>query len=278
MKKRIDLHLHTNRSDGLCSPAEVLQFVRDRGLAAFAIADHDTVEGFLEARELLKSGDPELVPAVELSCSRGNGDLHVLAYCFDPEFPELREALQQFQETRNQRGRLMVQKLNDMGIDISFTTVEECANGAPVGRPHVADALRRIGAVSSFDAAFNKYIGDRAPAFVPKPNVLPRDAIDMIHRAGGVAVLAHPMVARVFLQLDELVEDGLDGVEAFHPDHRRAEADRLVSTAERHRLVVTGGSDFHGREKKYGLIGSEPVTVDHLLKLKQAAEQKRGQP
>ena len=276
MNKRIDLHLHTTKSDGLRSPSEVLELVRDRGLSAFAITDHDTIDGFLAVRGMLENGDPELVPGVELSCTRPGGDLHILAYFFDPECAQLKDALQHFRETRNQRGRLMVQKLNDMDIDLSFDTVEECANGAPVGRPHVADALCKIGVVDDFDMAFRKYIGDKAPAYVPKSNVRPRDAIDLIHQAGGLAVLAHPMVARVFLMLEELVDYGLDGVEAFHPDHRRSESDRLVSMADRYHLLVTGGSDFHGREKKLGLIGSEPVTADHLLKLKQAAKQKRG--
>jgi len=276
MKKRIDLHLHTDKSDGLLTPAELLARVKDRGLAAFSVTDHDTIAGFLATRELIQEGDPELIPGVELSCTGTEHDMHLLAYMFDPDSPVLVKALEEFQEKRNHRGALIVQKLNEMGVELSYDLVVECAGGAAVGRPHVADALCRCGAVDQWEMAFQKYIGDRAPAFVPKANVRPEDAIDLIHRANGLAVLAHPMVGRVFHQLESLAAHGLDGVEAFHPDHRRSEEDRLVHDAERFHLLVTGGSDFHGRENNPGLIGSEPVTEYHLLKLKEAASRKRG--
>jgi predicted metal-dependent phosphoesterase TrpH len=276
MKKRIDLHLHTTCSDGLKTPSEVLEDVRKRKLEAFAITDHDTINGFLEVRELIQDGDPELIPGVELSCSSEKGDLHILAYMFDPDNVRLLETLQDFQEKRNQRGRTMVQRLNDMGIAITYEDVLQAAGTAAVGRPHVAEAMHRCKAVASYEDAFRRYIGDRQPAFVAKENFEPAEAIDLIHAAGGVVVLAHPMVAGAYDRIEELVALGLDGVEALHPDHKQYQAANLMEIAKRFRMIWTGGSDYHGRGGRSGSIGSEGVPIDCLDMLKTRASQKRG--
>lgn len=276
MKQRIDLHLHTNCSDGLRTPLEILEEVRKRKLAAFAITDHDTISGFLSAREQLQEGDPELIAGLELSCSTEAGDIHLLAYLFDPDNARLLEALGDFQEKRNQRGRKMVQRLNDMGISITYDDVLQAAGTAAVGRPHVAEAMHQCKAVASYDDAFRQYIGDKKPAFVPKHNFTPADAISLIHAAGGVAVLAHPMVAGAVDRIEELAGLGIDGIEVLHPDHKQHEAAKLKEMAERFRLLWTGGSDFHGRGGRCGSIGSEAVPIDCLQELKLRSSQKRG--
>lgn len=250
--------------------------VRQRRLAAFAIADHDTVEGYELAEALIEPGDPELVPAVEMSCSGDDVDLHLLGYGFDPQSEILAQALSEFRKRRNQRGLKMVEKLGELGVDISFEDVVRCAGSAPVGRPHVAQALFEAGVTDSYDMAFHKYIGDRGPAFVPKVNTKPSDAIDIIHRSGGVAVLAHPMINHTYDHIEVLVRNGLDGVEVWHPEHKQSDTDRLKHIAEKHGLLVTGGSDYHGRPGRYGSIGSEPVQLEILKRLKQAVLDKRG--
>ncbi|MDH3889969.1 MAG: PHP domain-containing protein [candidate division Zixibacteria bacterium] len=276
MTQRIDLHLHTTCSDGLRTPSEILEEVRSRKLAAFAITDHDTIDGFLETGELLKEGDPELIAGLELSCSAEKGDLHLLAYLFDPDNARLLEALNDFQEKRNQRGRTMVQRLNDMGITITYDDVLQAAGSAPIGRPHVAEAMHRRKAVATYDDAFRQYIGDRKPAYVPKANFTPAEAIDLIHAAGGVAVLAHPMVGGAVDRIEELVALGIDGIEALHPDHKQHQVANLKEIAARFRLIWTGGSDFHGRGGRCGSVGSEAVPIDCLQQLRLRSSQKRG--
>ncbi len=170
----------------------------------------------------------------------------------------------------------MVQRLEELGVKVSFDMVLECAGGAAVGRPHVADALVHCGAVGGFNEAFNRYIGDRGPAFVPKANFPPTEAIALIHRAGGVAVLAHPCVSEAEERIEELADLGLDGLEVYHRDHRLSDVERLRETAKRLRLVTTGGSDFHGRNGIRESVGSEAVPTKLLEKLRERAHQVRG--
>ena len=276
MKHRIDLHLHTNCSDGLSTPSELLEMVRRRKLAAFAVTDHDTLAGYLELRSLIGEGDPELIPGLELSCRSGNGELHMLAYLFDPDTEPLRAALADFQNKRGERGREMVQKLNEMGIEIDYDDVLEVAGSAAVGRPHVAEALYRRKAVASYDDAFRRYISNRGPAYVPKQNFAPAEAITLIHNAGGATVLAHPMIDGAVDRIEELVALGLDGVEVLHPDHKQNETQKLKEMAARFRLVWTGGSDFHGRGGRCGSVGSEAVPIECLHELKKRASQRQA--
>lgn len=275
MSRKIDLHLHTTCSDGLTPPHELLELVRQRGLAAFSITDHDTIEGYLQARDLLKENDPELVPGLELSCTEGEEDLHMLAYFYDPDSSVLLEALQVFHKKRNQRGRVMVQKLNAMGLEISFDDVLAFAHGAPVGRPHVAQTLLQAKKVITFDEAFRKYIGNQGPAYVPKDNLTPEEAVKLTHKAGGVAIVAHPIVSGVVNRIPELVQMGLDGIESHHPDHNAGETDRLRQMAKQLGVICTGGSDFHGRSGRCGTVGSEKVPFSFLEDLKTIIAKKR---
>lgn len=276
MADTIDLHLHTTHSDGVVDASGVVRKVREVGLSAFAITDHDSLGGYFEARELLDGDDPELVPGVELSASFDSCDLHILAYLFDPDSPGLNEALREFRRRRNKRGEKMVKRLSDLGIEISIEDVHHHAGKAAVGRPHVADAVYGKGYVNSYEAAFEQYLGDGKPAFVAKVNFAPDEAISLIHQAGGLAVLAHPFVGDSYKHIEYLVERGLDGLEVYHPHHGRAEVSQLSRTADRLGLMATGGSDFHGRAGRYADIGSQQVPSDCLDKLKEISARKRG--
>lgn len=276
MSDTIDLHLHTTHSDGVVDTSGVVRKVREVGLSAFAITDHDSLEGYFEARELLGDGDPELVPGVELSASLDSCDLHILAYLFDPENPELNEALGEFKRRRNKRGEKMVQRLNDLGIEISIEEVHHHAGSAAVGRPHVADALYDKAHVNSYEAAFERYLGNDKPAYVAKVNFAPDEAISLIHMAGGLAVLAHPLIGESYKHIEYLVEQGLDGLEVYHPHHSSAEVVQLTRMADQYGLIGTGGSDFHGRAGRYADIGSQQVPSDCLDKLKEISARKRG--
>jgi len=272
----IDLHLHTTASDGVLTPAELIDRVRAAELVAFSITDHDTIDGYLEAVNLVTVSDPELVAGVELSVATDNGDMHMLGYLFDPDGEELIEALDTFRIEREQRGQRIVEKLNKLGLNLSFNAVVQIAGGATIGRPHIADAMLAEGLIGSFNEAFRKYIGNNGPAYVSKSKLEPKEAIDIVHRAGGVAVLAHPYINEMYKHIEALADLGLDGLEVYHYSHSRQKVKELENTARRFNLLLTGGSDFHGRQEHEGEIGSDPVPSRYLDSLKERALKIRG--
>ena len=264
MKKYIDLHMHTNCSDGSKTPSELLAIVRSKKLSAFAVTDHDTIDGYLAIKEMLIPDDPILISGVELSVSLSDGDMHLLAYLFDPESSEFITALKNFQLTRQERGKKMVAKLNALGLDISYSDVEKETKGSAVGRPHIAHALYNAKLTTYYEEAFHKYISDSGPAYVPKENFSPKDAIDLVHNAGGVVVLAHPGINNKEKYLDELSSLGLDGIEAMHSSHKVSDVDKYKHLAEKHHLCVTGGSDYHGLKNRHGSVGSQNVPYKYF--------------
>lgn len=272
----IDLHLHTTCSDGQLTPAELLAVVRERELVAFSVTDHDTIEGYRQMTQIVRGGDPELLSGVELSVFMGERDLHLLAYLFDPDSDEFNASLDHFQEIRNQRGALMVEKLNHQGIQITFEAVEKAAGGGVIGRPHIAQALLELGAITHFEEAFQKYIGHDCPAYVPKSKLKPEDAIPLVHRAGGVAVAAHPFVDDMYVHLERLAAMGLDGVEVYHYAHSRQQRKQLKKMARRFGLIQSGGSDFHGRSNHESSVGAQEVPAEIMTDLHQRAEEIRG--
>ncbi len=272
----IDLHLHTTLSDGALTPAELLDKVRAASLAAFAVADHDTVEGYRQMRTLLVKGDPELVTGLELSVSVNGSDLHMLAYLFDPDYDELAETLGRFQEARNLRGDKMVKKLNEQGLNLRFEAVLKAANGSAIGRPHIAEAMVKQGLVGSFEEAFRKHIGDHRPAYIPKSMISPEEAISLIHRAGGLAVLAHPYINDMHRFVPSLVQQGLDGLEVYHYSNNLQQVQELKRLAARHNLLTTGGSDFHGRQEHEGEIGAYQVPIEYLTAMRERVLEIRG--
>ncbi|MEW5796488.1 MAG: PHP domain-containing protein [Candidatus Zixiibacteriota bacterium] len=276
MPSCIDLHLHTSRSDGVLSPRELLEEVRARKLVAFAVVDHDTIDGYRELADLIVPGDPELVSGLELSVATGNGDMHLLAYLFDSDHQELAETLETFREARNLRGRQMVERLNQQGLRLPFETVLEAAGGSAIGRPHIAEALVKNGLASSIEETFRKYIGNNCPAYIPKSMIRPPEAIALIHRAGGVAVLAHPYINDMHRHVPSLVRLGLDGLEIHHYSHDKQQVQELKRLAQKHGLLLSGGSDFHGRQEHEGDIGADSVPVEYLEKLKSRALEIRG--
>lgn len=271
MKRFIDLHIHTINSDGMLSPTEVLQEARKKKLTAFSITDHDSVDAFFELENIMSENDPEYIPGLELSVSYQEKDIHLLAYYVDPRSEQLQAKLKEIRNSRNDRGAMIVEKLNNMDVKVDLEDIKEIAGKAAIGRPHIADAIYQSGAVKSYDQAFHKYIGSGKPAYVAKKNMTPEEGISMIHKAGGVAVLAHPAIDETYTHLEMLVELGLDGIECFHSYHKQKHIDQFKHFAERWRLIITGGSDFHGREGNYGKIGSQHVPEECLHSLKERA-------
>jgi len=262
----IDLHLHTTASDGQHTPAEIVAMARMRGVDVIAITDHDTTDGILPAHAAAaRSGRPiRVLVGIELSAEDEAGDVHILGYGFVLNAPVLHAQLAEFRSCRYERGRAIVQRLTALGMPLAWERVLQFAQTddkdkpAAIGRPHIARALVAAGYVETMRDAFDRYLYDGGPAYVPRARLTPEEAIALIHSAGGAAVLAHPgLLADPVAVVERLVPAGLDGIEVHHPKNHENTRLNARAQAERHGLIVTGGSDFHGELLSPALIGSE---------------------
>ncbi len=246
---RIDLHVHSNSSDGTDSPAEVIGRAAAASLSVVALTDHDTQAGIAEARAALPPG-LTLVPGMELSCQLEGRSVHLLAYLFDPEDAALRAETAQIRDDRTYRAKAMVGKMRELGADVSWEQVSAIAGEAVVGRPHLARALAAAGAVAAPADAFTAdWIGDGGRAFVERYAPGLARAVGLVRAAGGVPVLAHPRSPGYEIPDDVIVglaDAGLCGIEVFHLDHDQSQRLRLTQLAKSLNLVITGGSDDHG--------------------------------
>lgn len=259
---RIDLHLHSTASDGTLSPAALVRAAAAAGLDIIALTDHDTAGGVAEAQAV--AAPPIVIPGIEVSSTHAGAELHFLGYFIDPGHPALERFARQAVARRRDRMEGMVRRLEALGISIDIDEVLAAAGGesAALGRPHLARALVQRGYVSSFAEAFDRYLADGGPAFLPTELLTPREAIELIHDLGGIAVWAHPPVDAVEPDLPHLVRWGLDGVECYRPRYSEADTRRLLDAAHVHGLVTTGGSDWHGGW--HGRLGAFSV-ADHQV-------------
>lgn len=271
--KWIDLHIHTTASDSLLTPTEAVEIAKECGLSAISITDHDTIDGFVKAEQRAEELGIELIPGVELSVAYKGEDFHLLGYLIDYENPEFLKKINSFREERSVRGEKMVEKLNELGIDLRVDTVKAIAGGGSVGRPHLADALLKEEFVHTYDEAFARYLGYHAPAYVPKMHLTPKEAIDLIHLVRGVAVFAHPGTSRSQHAIYDFFEMGLDGIEAYHFQHDRNMTTHYINLAKKLGLIYTGGSDCHGRRKGRILIGAVKVPYRCLEMLRKVKEE-----
>ncbi|WP_029457549.1 PHP domain-containing protein [Solidesulfovibrio alcoholivorans] len=249
----IDLHTHSTASDGSLSPGELVDMAAKKGLAALALTDHDTLDGLPEARAAGQAHDIDVIAGVELSVADGERSVHLLGL-FLPERPgPLAEALAYLRERRHNRNRLILDKLRALGVPLEYKAVTALAKGA-VGRPHIAQAMLAMGAVTSFKEAFSRYLGAHGRAYVPKDKLTFERAVALIHDEGGLAALAHPyMLGLAGAALTETVgryrDAGLDAIEALYTEHSQAQTLEYLALSRRFGLAVTGGSDFHGAAK-----------------------------
>lgn len=255
-----DLHTHTTCSDGTVSPSALVAAAAERGIQGLAVTDHDTVAGVAEAQAAAQDCGLEWVAGIELSATLGEDEVHLLAYGIDPTHKALRDHLQWMRDARRQRAWTMIEKLREHGLTIPEDALEaQVAGTSAVGRPHVAAVLVEEGHVDTTREAFERYLGRDGPGFVDKPTVPAADVLDLVHRVGGVGVLAHPGDGMSSRHVRRLVEVGLDGIEVYHPSHRSSLAGYYRRLADDYDLLVSGGSDYHGRterdEKHFGTIG-----------------------
>lgn len=246
MSSRLDLHVHTTASDGLWSPAQVVHEALARGLRYLAITDHETTRGAVEAVALARGTPLEVIPGVEISVGGAEEELDLLGYFVDPTHPDLLRLLEGMQAERVGRIQAMAERLARLGMPVPWERVLELAQGNVLGRPHLARAMVEQGYVADEAEAFRRWLGRGRPAYIPRRPVDPREVLEIIRAAGGVAALAHPGRSGLPRDLEGLWRAGLVGLEVFHPDHSPADVARLMAIARIYGLVPTGGSDFHG--------------------------------
>ncbi len=275
-QKLVDLHIHTTASDSLLTPPQAVEIAYQMGLSAIAFADHDTMEGFYQAGKKAEELSIELVPAVELSISYKGEDFHLLGYLLKHKEKNFQKKIESFRKERFDRGEKMVEKLNELGIDLSMDMVKKAAKGGSVGRPHLADALLKKEVVQTYDEAFARYLGYHAPAYVPKKYLTPKQGIDLIHSVKGVAVLAHPGTTNRDDLIPDLISLGLDGLEAYHSQYDASTTNYYINLANKFGLIYTGGSDCHGRKGKV-LIGKVKVPYKCLEMLRKAKLERFGE-
>lgn len=259
----VDLHAHSTASDGSRAPADVVREAKRIGLAAIALTDHDTVAGIAEATSMAEELGVRVVPGVELSAVEGDVETHILGLHLS-DTRELEAKLIALREMRRTRAERMVQRLNELGVRIDFAAVLEQAAGGAIGRPHVARAMIAEGWAVDFRDAFDRYLGNGRPAYVGKDRLAVSEATALIHRAGGLAVLAHPSHSGTRERIAAFVEQGMDGIEVRHPSHSAEDTARLAALVEHFSLVPSGGSDWHGSADGPRTLGMMRVPAEWL--------------
>lgn len=265
MAGKVDLHMHTIHSDGMLTTRELMERARKAGLTTISITDHDNTTAIREALDLSEEMGLGVVPGVELSASVGEYDVHLLGYFFDYTHPPLLDYLSFHRQERVKRAERIVEKLNEMNIPLRIEAVMEQAGNGAVGRPHIANALLEEGLADSYQEVFFKYLGFGKPAYEKKYQVTPREAIELIAEAGGVSFIAHPGNALDEKTLNELIREGVDGIEIIHPSHSPERVAHYKGIADEYFLLTSGGSDFHGGRKNDGdLLGKYTISEEEL--------------
>ena len=259
----VDLHVHSTASDGARAPAEVVQEAKRVGLAAIALTDHDTVAGIADASAAGAALGIRVVPGVELSAVEGDAETHILGLHLS-DTRDLEARLVGLREMRRTRAERIVQRLNELGVRIELPAVLDQSAGGAIGRPHIARAMIAEGWAVDFRDAFDRYLGNGKPAFVPKDKLPVADAIQLIHRAGGLAVLAHPASSGTRERVEAFVALGIDGLEVRHPSHTPDDAARLAALVDYFGLVPSGGSDWHGSGDGARTLGAMRIPADWL--------------
>lgn len=257
----IDLHVHSNASDGTCTPTELVAEASRAGLSAFALTDHDTTDGIEEARAAAEKSGIELIPGVELSTEYEGCEIHVLGLYIDIHDQTLQQQMADFRHSRDNRNVYMLEKLRAVGFDITQEALEEKFPDAVITRAHIARFLLDKGYIPDMKTAFAKYIGDGCPCYVPRPKVTPMDAVSYILAAGGVPVLAHPVMyhmerAKLLRMIHEMKAHGLRGIEAIYSENTPADEQIYKELARSEGLLISGGSDFHGTNKPDLYLGT----------------------
>lgn len=253
-KQCVDLHVHSNKSDGSLTPSDLVLEAKKKGLTAFALTDHDTVDGIDEAMEAAKGSGVTVIPGIELSTEYEGKDIHIVGLFIDKEQPAFRDKIQEFVDSRILRNQKMCQKLTEAGCPLTYEELMEEFPGSVITRAHYAQILLKKGYTKSLKEAFERYIGDRGPCFIPREKITPEDGVKLILSAKGIPVLAHPLLykmgkERLQILIDRLKAAGLEAIEAVYCTYSPSEEVQMRELAKKNGLLISGGSDFHGSAK-----------------------------
>ena len=273
---KVDLHIHSTTSDGRFSPEEIVRKAAGVGLSVIALADHDSVDGIAPALETAKAFPGlRVIPCVEISTDTANGEVHVLGYFIDYTNQELKVALEKFRSSRRRRAQGIIAKLAGLGIHIDWQRVQELATGSSIGRPHIAQAMLEKGYITSLPEAFTRYLGQGGSAHVEREKMTPVEAVELIARADGLPVLAHPFTtSEPEAVVIELKAAGLVGIEAYFHGLTADKVKSLISLADRYNLIATGGTDYHGLDDSEAMLGSVDVPLASAERLIALAKQR----
>ncbi len=275
----IDLHLHTTASDGRSEPEDLVRRAADAGLRTIAVTDHDTTAGVARARDAARPLGLSVVMGIEITAIHDGRDVHLLGYFFDDGHPELAAFLERQRADRRHRIDQMLERLRDLGLAIDAEAVRAhgAVQGKAIGRPAIARALVAAGHVKDVAEAFDRYLADGCPAFVPREGASPREVVQLLARAGGVSSFAHPGKLGLDHLLPDLVAAGLTAVEAFHPDHAAVDRKRYLTFARTLGLAVSGGSDYHGPGSgRVEALGGVHLPDEHFETLQKRASASAG--
>jgi predicted metal-dependent phosphoesterase TrpH len=263
-----DLHIHSNFSDGIDTPEEIVKQAAAVGLKTIALTDHDTMAGIERAQAAGEQSGVEVIPGIEFTTENPRAEVHILGYFMDRHNTELAEVLAKIQQGRIDRIYEIVKKLKALGLEIEPDEVFALSGKSSPGRPHVARVLMRKGIVANFKEAFNRFLDFRSPAYVPHYRLMPVEAVKLVQKAGGIPVFAHPAISNCDEIIPELAAAGLRGLEIYYPGYYADQIEYYLALAAKNNLLATGGSDYHGGDAKDMKLGDHTVPDELVEKLK----------
>lgn len=270
--KKIDMHVHTTASDGIFSPMEIVESAKKNGLKGIAITDHDTIEGISEAIEASKKyKDFIVIPGIEFSTIFDEVEVHILGYFIDFNNPKILYITEKMKNHRLERGKRIIEKLQEMDVDITLEDIYKVVEEGVIGRVHIGRVLVNKGYVSSINEAFEKFLKKGRPAYVERFKLTIKEAVDMIEISNGIPVLAHPGLIDKKIKLTTIIEKGIRGIEVYHPKHSMIEKEYYLNLAKKYNLFITGGSDYHdGIVNGLPTVGSTAIPYETIMKMKRS--------
>ena len=275
---KADFHTHTFHSDGLLSPNSLFIKAKSYGINIISITDHDNIEHIPEEISLAEQHNVQFIPGCEVSAYQSGKDYHIIALNFELDNKNFKEYFENYNKERLKRAEIIVRKFNKLGFDLKLEDILLESKNAPIVRPHIARAFVKKGYAKDTKEVFSKFLYDNGPAYQPKIVFPVKDAVELIHRAGGVAILAHPANFYTIEELEKCVKQGIDGIEVYHPLHNSEHTRFYIQFALNHNLLVSGGSDFHNPETDEKNLGKYSITEREVEAILEHSKKIRSKP
>lgn len=277
MLSKADLHIHTSFSDGRLSPQDAVEIASEKKLSALSITDHDTYKGYFEAKKVADDLEIELIPGVEITSTLGDKEAHILAYYFETDTSYLEDFLRSQRKARKSRIKGIIKKVQKAGVNVEYDEVWAEANGANIGRPHLARVLTQKGYVSSPKEAFIRYLSNQKLGSIENTYPDYREVIRIVKNVGGACIVAHPGRMYSSEEMKLFIEAGIDGIECIHPSHNYKLQKKYTELCSENGLLMTGGSDTHeGKDANYMNLGVVTIAYKHIEKMKKMTQQRKN--